>query len=84
MLLFLFLLPAIILSGFLYPVDTMPEVFQYITLLNPVRHFLEIVRGIFLKGIGPAELGAQYAFLAATAVLAWGFATWRLSSRLRG
>lgn len=84
MLLFLFLLPAIILSGFLYPVDTMPEVFQYITLLNPVRHFLEIVRGIFLKGIGPAELGAQYAFLTATAVLAWGFATWRLSSRLRG
>jgi ABC-2 type transport system permease protein len=84
MLLFLFLLPAIILSGFLYPVDTMPEVFQAITLLNPVRHFLEIVRGIFLKGIGPAELAAQYAFLAATAVLAWGFATWRLSSRLRG
>ena len=83
MLLFLFMLPALVLSGFLYPVDTMPAIFQYLTLLNPVRHFLEIVRGIFLKGSGLTDLGVQFAFLLATAVLAWGFAAWRLSRALR-
>lgn len=61
---FLFVLPAIILSGFLYPVDTMPVVFQHLTLANPLRHFLEIVRGVFLKGAGIAELRVQFAALA--------------------
>ena len=42
--------------GFMYPVDTMPEFFQYLTLLNPVRYFMEMVRGIFLKGQGVADL----------------------------
>ncbi len=60
---FLFFMPAIILSGFLYPIDTMPEVFQKLTLANPLRHFLEIVRAIFLKGAGVGELWRQYTFL---------------------
>jgi ABC-2 type transport system permease protein len=49
---FLFFQPAIILSGFFYPVENMPAVFQWVTLANPVRHFLEIVRAVFLKGAG--------------------------------
>lgn len=57
---FLFMLPAIILSGFFYPISSMPEVFQHMTLLNPVRHFLEIVRAIFLKGVGLRILWPQY------------------------
>jgi ABC-2 type transport system permease protein len=61
---FLFILPAIILSGFLYPIDTMPGLFQQLTLANPLRHFLEIVRGIFLKGAGLRELWPQFAVLA--------------------
>ena len=65
---FLFFQPAIILSGFFYPITSMPEVFQWITLLNPVRHFLEIVRGIFLKGEGIAALWPQYLALAVMAV----------------
>jgi ABC-2 type transport system permease protein len=65
---FLFVLPAIILSGFLYPIDTMPKVFQDLTLLNPLRHFLEIVRAIFLKGSGVAELWPQFLILALMAV----------------
>jgi ABC-2 type transport system permease protein len=65
---FLFVLPAIILSGFLFPVETMPPLFQYLTLANPLRHFLEIVRGVFLKGAGLQELGTQFAVLAAMAV----------------
>ena len=66
---YLFLLPAIILSGFLYPVETMPTFFEHLTLLNPLRHFLEIVRGIFLKGAGLRDLWLQYAVLAVMAVV---------------
>lgn len=64
---FLFILPAIILSGFLYPIDTMPDFFQHLSLLNPLRHFLEVVRAIFLKGSGLAELWPQYLVLAGMA-----------------
>ena len=64
---FLFLQPAIILSGFFYPISSMPRVFQWITLVNPVRHFLEIVRAIFLKGEGLATLWPQYVALAVLA-----------------
>lgn len=67
MTMFLFFLPAIILSGFLYPVDTMPAFFRWLSFLNPVRHFLVVVRGIFLKGEGLPELWPQYLILAAMA-----------------
>jgi ABC-2 type transport system permease protein len=67
---FLLVVPAIILSGFFYPIDAMPNVFQWLTLLNPVRHFLEIVRAIFLKGSGIADLWPQYVALTLLAVAA--------------
>ena len=67
---FLFILPGIILSGFMYPIDTMPEVFQHLTLLNPIRYFMEMVRGIFLKGQGVADLWTHYLVLAGMAVAA--------------
>ncbi|MGD2134803.1 MAG: ABC transporter permease [Gemmatimonadales bacterium] len=65
---FLFLQPAIILSGFFYPIESMPHLFQWITLLNPVRHFLEVVRAVFLKGEGFGNLWPQYLALTAMAV----------------
>jgi len=77
MTMFLFFLPAIVLSGFMYPVSTMPPLFQWLTLLNPVRHFLEIVRGIFLKGDGLRQLWPQFTILFAMAVGALGLATAR-------
>ena len=46
---FLFLMPAIILSGYLTPVENMAESLQYITLVNPIRHFTEITKQIYLK-----------------------------------
>jgi ABC-2 type transport system permease protein len=67
MLLILFFLPAVILSGFLSPIESMPAAFQWVTLVNPIRHFMEILRGVFLKGIGLGELWPQYATLAAMA-----------------
>ena len=56
---FLVYMPAVLLSGFMFPVSSMPPVFQTLTLLNPVRHYLEIVRAVFLKGAGPAALWPQ-------------------------
>ncbi len=49
---FFFFQPSILLSGFATPIENMPDIFQYITYLNPLRYFLIIVRGIFLKGVG--------------------------------
>jgi ABC-2 type transport system permease protein len=56
---FLVYMPAILLSGFMFPVSSMPPFFRTLTLLNPVRHYLEIVRAVFLKGAGPAALWPQ-------------------------
>lgn len=74
---FLFVLPAIILSGFLYPVETMPRFFQLLTLANPLRHFLEVVRAIFLKGAGAADLWRQLLFLGMMAVAGIAYAVRR-------
>jgi ABC-2 type transport system permease protein len=79
---FLFILPAIILSGFLYPIDTMPEFFQKLTLANPLRHFLEIVRAIFLKGSGLRELWPQFTILAGMAGMGLLVATRRFKATL--
>jgi ABC-2 type transport system permease protein len=49
---FLFMVPAVILSGFATPINSMPEWLQTATLVNPLRHFLVIVRGLFLKDMG--------------------------------
>ncbi|HEX6135758.1 MAG TPA: ABC transporter permease [Longimicrobiales bacterium] len=78
---FLLFLPAVVLSGFMYPVDTMPDVFQTLTLLNPVRHFLVIVRGIFLKGYGFGDIWVQLGIITVMAggVLAGAAARFRKS-----
>lgn len=67
---FLTVFPAIILSGFLYPVETMPTFFEWLADLNPLRYFIRIVRALFLKGSGPSELALELGVLAAMAVLA--------------
>ncbi len=54
-----FFMPAILLSGFVFPIASMPPLFQYLTLLNPLRYFLVIIRGVFLKGNGIAVLWPQ-------------------------
>lgn len=47
-----FMMPAVLLSGFISPIEDMPVVLQYLTYLNPVRFFMASTRGIFLKGMG--------------------------------
>ena len=56
---FFFFMPFIYLSGFAFPIENMPQVIQYITYLIPLRYFIVIIRGVFLKGIGIAELWSQ-------------------------
>lgn len=79
MTMFLLLLPSIILSGFFYPISSMPPVFQIITVVNPVRHFLEIVRGVFLKGAGFVTLWNHYAWLAGVAAATMALAVARFA-----
>jgi ABC-2 type transport system permease protein len=64
---FFFLTPMLYLSGFIFPIENMPQVIQPVTYLIPLRYFLVIVRGIFLKGIGLELLWPQ-----ALALSAWG------------
>jgi ABC-2 type transport system permease protein len=61
------MMPNVLLSGFIFPIDNMPVVIQYITYILPMRYYLEIIRGIFLRGAGFIELWPQ-----AAALLAWG------------
>jgi len=61
---FFFTTPAFMLSGFAFPIRNMPHVVQYLTYIDPIRYFIEIVRGIFLKGVGVSVLWPQLICLA--------------------
>jgi ABC-2 type transport system permease protein len=61
---FFFMQPAVLLSGFIYPIANMPPAVRWITLANPLRYFLVVVRGVFLKGSGLGILWPQVAALA--------------------
>ncbi len=69
-------LPAVLLSGFMFPVANMPKAVQLLTYANPLRHFLVVVRGIFLAGAGAATLWPQMG-----ALLLIGAATLAFSAR---
>ncbi len=56
---FFFIFPAILLSGFAFPIQNMPQPVQWLTLLDPLRYYLVIIRGIFLKGVGITTLWPQ-------------------------
>lgn len=49
---FMFYFPLVLLSGFIFPIYNMPEMIQWLTVINPLKYFLIVIRGIFLKGIG--------------------------------
>lgn len=68
------LLPAMLLSGFLFEIASMPRPLQAITLLVPARYFVVVTRGIFLKGVGVEALWVQCAFMVAFAVVGIGLA----------
>jgi ABC-2 type transport system permease protein len=78
---FFFLMPMIYLSGFIFPIENMPAVIQPLTYLIPLRYFLVIVRGIFLKGIGLDLLWPQAAALAGWGAVVLSLAVVRSQKR---
>ena len=79
---FLFLLPNILLSGFMWPREAMPAAARYVGIFLPLTHYLRLVRGIILKGNGLTELWPQLLGLAVFAFLFFMFSTWRFSKTL--
>ena len=66
---FFYYFPAVLLSGFMFPIANMPDAVQWLTYLNPLRYYLVIIRGIFLKGVGPGVLWSQMAALTVLGVV---------------
>jgi len=57
---FFFIMPFFMLSGLIFPIANMPKIIQWFTFLNPLRFFLVIIRGVFLKGVGLGVLWPQF------------------------
>jgi len=79
---FMFLVPAVILSGFATPIANMPVALQYLTLLNPLRYFLVILRGVFLQGSSVAILWPQYWPMAVIGLVSLTLAAWLFRHRM--
>ena len=79
---FFVIFPTMLLSGFAFPIENMPQPVQWLTLLNPLRFYLVIIRGIFLKGIGMTVLWPQLTALALLGVSVLGIAVWRFRKTL--
>lgn len=65
---FFFLMPAMTFSGFGFPISAMPQWLQYITYFDPLRYFMEVLRGVYLKGVGLEVLWPQMTAMAALGV----------------
>ncbi len=79
---FFVMTPMIVLSGFVFPIENMPRIIQYFTYLMPLRYFFVIVRGLFLKGSGLAELWGQALILLGFGVAILGLSALRFRKRL--
>jgi ABC-2 type transport system permease protein len=79
---FSFMMPAILLSGFPSPVENMPSWLQCLDWFNPLRHFIVIVKGVFIKDIGPAILWQALWPLLVIALLTLSAADWMFRRRL--
>ncbi|MFA5928299.1 MAG: ABC transporter permease [Candidatus Margulisiibacteriota bacterium] len=77
-----FALASILLSGFFIPIENMPDWVQWITYLNPVRYFMEIVRGIYLKGSGLLSFWQELVIMTIYSVTVLSFAIMRFKKRL--
>jgi ABC-2 type transport system permease protein len=82
MTMFFFFVPAILLSGFVFPIANMPPIVQYLTYADPLRYFLVIIRGIFLKGSGLDILWPQMLALAILGGIVFTFSSLRFRKRM--
>jgi ABC-2 type transport system permease protein len=79
---FFFLLPNILLSGYMFPRAAMPRPAQIVGLLLPLTFYLDILRGVLLKGVGAAYLWQQFAALSAFAIILLVISVRRFSKTL--
>ncbi|MEN3044780.1 MAG: ABC transporter permease [Candidatus Hydrothermales bacterium] len=79
-----FVLPMLILSGFFYPVESMPLFFKFIAQLNPLTHFLVILRSIFLKGSSFYDLFYNFFMLSILSLLVFTFSFIKSKKLLEG
>jgi ABC-2 type transport system permease protein len=75
-------LPVMMLSGYMFPISAMPAPVQWISAIIPLRYFLVVIRGIFLKGIGPEALLPQLGAMAAFSIVIFGFAIMRFQKKI--
>jgi ABC-2 type transport system permease protein len=74
--------PAFMLSGFTFPIGNMPPLVQYLTYINTLRYFMEIVRGIFLKGVGISVLWPQMLILTVYGIAILSLSAMRFHKKL--
>jgi ABC-2 type transport system permease protein len=79
---FVFMMPQIYLSGFVFPIQNMPRIFQWITYAIPLRYYVAVLRGVFLKGVGLDVLWPQGLAMLGLATLILTFARLRYRVRL--
>jgi ABC-2 type transport system permease protein len=79
---FFFAMPTLFLSGFAFPISSMPPVLQWFSYLIPLRYFLVIIRASFLKGVGTSTLWPQLSALAATSLALFAISTLRFHKSL--
>jgi ABC-2 type transport system permease protein len=79
---FFFMLPNILLSGYIFPRAAMPLPAQYVGLALPLTYFLDILRGVLLKGVGVGDLWRQLLALSVAAVLLFTVSVRRFSKTL--
>ena len=78
---FIFTVPAILLSGFVSPVENMPDWMQTATMVNPLRHFLVVIQGVFLKNLPVLEIARSTIPLMLIAAVTLPAAAWLFRRR---
>ncbi|HVO40747.1 MAG TPA: ABC transporter permease [Spirochaetia bacterium] len=79
---FFFMMPMLILSGFVFPIESMPPVIQAVTYVFPLRYYFVIIRGLFLKGVSLLELWRETAALAVIGIVVITASVLRFRKRL--
>jgi ABC-2 type transport system permease protein len=79
---FFLMMPMLFLSGFIFPIDNMPQVIQYITYAMPLRYYFIIIRGLFLKGVGLSELWSEALIMLGIGIAIFAFSVSRFQKRL--
>lgn len=79
---FMIIFPLILLSGFAFPISNMPEVIQWVTYINPMRYYLDVIVGVFMKGTGLSSLFIETFSLLILSIVYIGIAALMLKKKI--